>query len=55
MQKIDCFGENMILSAFLIDLKSWWLQSGLADFEKHQTPALFLMVHFLHYAFLEIF
>ena len=37
----------MILSAFLIDLKCWWLQSGLADSEKHQTPALSLMVDFI--------
>ena len=37
----------MILSAFLIDLKCWWLQSGLVDFEKHQTPAFLLMVDFL--------
>ena len=42
--KIECFGEKMILSAFLINLKCWWLQSGLADFEKHQTPASLLMV-----------
>ena len=34
----------MILSAFLIDLKCMWLQSGLADLEKHQTPAFLLMV-----------
>ena len=37
----------MILSAFLIDLKCRWLQSGLADLEKHQTLAFLLMVDFL--------
>ena len=37
----------MILSAFLIDLKSRWLQSGLADLEKHQTPTFLLMVDYL--------
>ena len=40
----------MILSAFLIDFKCRWLQSGLADLEKHQTLAFLLMVDF--YAFL---
>ena len=29
----------MMLSAFLIDLKRSWLQSCLADLEKHQTLA----------------
>ena len=38
----------MSLSAFLIDLKCRWLQSGLADLEKHQTFAFLLMVDFLH-------
>ena len=37
----------MILSAFLIELKCRWLQSGLADFEKHQTFAFLLMVDFV--------
>ena len=37
----------MILSAFLIDLKCTWLQSGLANLEKHQTRAFLLMVDFL--------
>ena len=37
----------MILSAFLIDLKCRWLQSGLADLEKHQTLAFLLRVDFL--------
>ena len=37
----------MILSAFLTDLKCWWLQSGLTDLEKHQTLAFLLMVDFL--------
>ena len=38
----------MILSAFFIDLKCRWLQSGLADLEKkHQTLAFLLMVDFL--------
>ena len=47
MQKIDLFGEIMILSAFWIDLKCRWLQSGLADSEKPQTLASLLMVEFL--------
>ena len=34
----------MTLSAFLIDLKCMWLQSGLADLEKHQTLVFLLMV-----------
>ena len=34
----------MILSIFLIDLKCRWLQSGLADLEKHQTLAILIMV-----------
>ena len=37
----------MILSAFLIDLKCRWLQSGLADLKKHKTLAILLMVDFL--------
>ena len=36
----------MILSAFLINLTCMWLQSGLADLEKHQTLAFLLMVDF---------
>ena len=55
--KIDCFGEKMILSAFLIELRCRWLQSGLADLEKHQTLAFLLMVVFLsilkYYIFLD--
>ena len=38
----------MILSALLINLKCRWLQSGLADLEKHQKLAFLLMVDFLH-------
>ena len=45
--KIDCFGEKIILSAFLIDLKCRWLPAGLADLKKHQTLAFLLMVDFL--------
>ena len=41
----------MISSAFLIVLKCMWLQSGIADLEKHQTLAYLLMVDF--YAFLK--
>ena len=37
----------MILSAFLIDMKCMWVQSGQADLEKHQTHAFLLMVDFL--------
>ena len=44
--EIDCFGEKMILCAFLIDLKCRWLQSGLADLEKHLTLAFLLTVDF---------
>ena len=51
MQKTTVL-EKKKLSAFLIDLKCWWLQSGLVDFEKHQTPAFLLMVDF--YAFLKL-
>ena len=36
----------MILSAFLIDLKCKWLQSGLADLEKHKTLSFLLMEDF---------
>ena len=50
MQKSSVFGENMILSAFLIDLKCKWLQSGQAALEKHQTLAFLLILDF--YAFL---
>ena len=37
----------MILSAILIELKCRWLQSGLADLEKHQTLAFLLLVDIL--------
>ena len=37
----------MILSAFLMVLKCRWLQSGLADLEKHKTLACLLIVDFL--------
>ena len=37
----------MILGAFMIDLKCRWLQSGLAELEKHKTLAFLLMVDFL--------
>ena len=37
----------MILSAFYIDLKCWWLKSDQADLEEHQTLAFLLMVDFL--------
>ena len=49
----------MLLNAFLIDLKCMWLQSGLADLEKHQTLAFLLIVDFLRICkithFLKIF
>ena len=38
----------MILRAFLIDLKCRWLQSGLAELEKHKILPFLLMVDFLH-------
>ena len=47
MQKIDRFGEKIILSAFLIVWKCRWLQSVLADLEKHQKHAFLIMVNFL--------
>ena len=47
MRKSTVFGEKMILSAFLIDLKCRRLQSGLSDLEKHQTLAFLLMVKVL--------
>ena len=37
----------MILSVFLINLKCRWLQSGLAELEKHKPLAFLLMVDFL--------
>ena len=49
--KIDCFGEKLILSACLIDLKCRSLQSGLTDLEKHKTFAFLHMLDF--YAFLK--
>ena len=39
MQKSTVLEKN-ILSAFFIDLKCMWLQSGLADLDKHQTQAI---------------
>ena len=40
----------MILSAFFIDLKCKWLQSGLADLQKQQTLAfLFIVDFFTHF------
>ena len=47
MQKSTVLEKKMISSAFLIDLKRRWLQSGLADLEKHQTLSFLLMVDFL--------
>ena len=41
MRKFTVFEKKMILSAFLIDLKCRWLQSGLTDLEKHKTFAFF--------------
>ena len=55
MQKIDFFGEKMIWIAFLIDLKCRWLQSGLANSEKHKTVAFLLMVEFFEFLKLHIF
>ena len=46
MQKSTFLKRKNILSAFLIDLKCRWLQSGLTDSEKHQTLAFLLMVEF---------
>ena len=37
----------MILSAFLVDFKCMWVQSGLADLKKHPTHAFLLMADFL--------
>ena len=46
IQKSYAFEKKMILSAFWIKLKCRWLQSGLADLEKHQTLAFLLMADF---------
>ena len=51
MQKSTVLEKKNDLSAFLIDLKCMWLQSGLADLEKLQTLAFLLMVDF--HAFLK--
>ena len=45
-QKSTVLEKKMILSAILIDLKCTWLQSDLADLEKHQTFAFLLMIDF---------
>ena len=37
----------MILRAFVIDLKCRWLQSGLAELEKHKILPFLLIVDFL--------
>ena len=42
-KKSTVLEKKMILSAFLIELKCRWLQSGLADLEKYQTLAFLLM------------
>ena len=42
-----CFGDKISLSAFFIDWKCRWLQSGPADLEKHQTLAFFAYGRFL--------
>ena len=47
MPKSTDFEKKMILRAFLIDLKCRWLQSGLADLEKHKLLPFLLMVDFL--------
>ena len=46
MQKSTVLEKNDFECIFLIDLKYWWLESGLVDFEKNQTPALLLIVDF---------
>ena len=46
MQKSTVFEKKMILRAFLISLKCRWLQSGLADLEKHKILPFLLMVDF---------
>ena len=46
MQKSTVFEKKMILKTFLIDLKCRWLQSGLADLEKHKILSFLLMVDF---------
>ena len=51
MQKSTVLEKNDF-ECILTDLKCWWLYSGLAGFEKHQTPVLLLMVDF--YAFLKL-
>ena len=46
MQKSTVLEKNIFFECILIDLKCRWLQSGLADLEKHQTLASLLMVDF---------
>ena len=47
LQKSTVLEKKMFLSAFLIDFKCRWLQSGLSDLEKPQTLACLLMVKFV--------
>ena len=47
MQKSTVLEKELFRVHFLIDLKCRWLQSGLADLEKHQTLAFLLIVDFL--------
>ena len=46
MQKSTVLAKNDFECIFF-DSKCRWLQSGLADLEKHQTLAFLLMVDFL--------
>ena len=53
MQKSTVLVKKKILSAVWIKLKCRWLQSGLADLEKHQTLAVFICLWQIFYAFLK--
>ena len=44
MQKSTVLEKKKDFECILTDLKRRWLQSGLADFEKHKTLAFLLMV-----------
>ena len=46
MKKSTVFEKNDF-EGILIDLKCRWLQSGLANFEKHKILPFLLMVDFL--------
>ena len=46
LKSANCWQQTS-LRAFLVDLKCSWLQSGLADLEKHKILPFLFMVDFL--------